>query len=100
MAAHPGDVLILWGTGFGATTPAFPQGVEIPATQQYNCSPVTAMLGTASVTVYGCALSPGSAALYQVAIQVPSPLPDGDYALTVAVNGAVSPSGVILSVTN
>jgi uncharacterized protein (TIGR03437 family) len=99
-AAHPGDVLILWGTGFGATTPPAPQGVVTPSTQQYNCSPVTATLGTANLTVYGCALSPGSAALYQVAIQVPASMQPGDYPLQVQVSGAASPTGVILSVGN
>jgi uncharacterized protein (TIGR03437 family) len=99
-AAHPGDVVILWGTGFGATTPAAPQGVVIPSTQQYSCSPVTASLGTTSLTVYGCALSPGAVGLYQVAVQIPMTMPNGDYPLSVTVSGAVSPTGVILSVSN
>jgi uncharacterized protein (TIGR03437 family) len=100
VAAHPGDVLILWGTGFGATTPPVTQGIEVPSDQTYNCSPATVTLGSANATVYGCALSPGSAGLYQVAIQVPNSLASGDYTLKVTVNGAVSPDGVILSVSN
>ena len=97
-AAHPGDVLILWGTGFGATTPAAPAGVVTAADKLYQCDPVTATLGGAAVTVYGCALSPGWAGLYQVAIQVPASLAAGDYALKVMVDNATSPDGVILSV--
>jgi uncharacterized protein (TIGR03437 family) len=98
LAAHPGDVLILWGTGFGPTTPPAPSGVPVPATTAYNCSPVTVTLGATSAPVYGCALSSGSAGLYQIAIQVPATIANGDYALQATVNGALSPGGVILSV--
>ncbi len=100
VAAKPGDVLILWGTGFGPTTPPVAAGIQVPSDKVYNASPVTVKLGTANVQVFGTALSPGFAGLYQVAIQVPAPLADGDYALTATVSGASSPSGVILSVKN
>jgi uncharacterized protein (TIGR03437 family) len=98
VAAKPGDVLILWGTGFGPTTPTVPAGIQVPGGQQYNCSPVTISLGSASPQVFGCALSAGFAGLYQVAIQVPSTMADGDYAIQATVNGTPSPDGVILSV--
>jgi uncharacterized protein (TIGR03437 family) len=100
VAAKPGDVLILWGTGFGPTTPTVAAGIQVPSDKVYNASPVTVKLGTANVQVFGTALSPGFAGLYQVAIQVPTPMADGDYALTATVSGASSPSGVILSVKN
>ena len=100
VAAKPGDVLILWGTGFGPTTPPVAAGIQVPGDKQYNASPVTVKLGTTSVQVFGAALSPGFAGLYQVAIQVPAPLADGDYPLTATVSGATSPDGVILSVKN
>jgi uncharacterized protein (TIGR03437 family) len=98
VAAKPGDVLILWGTGFGRTNPVVEPGVLVPAGAQYNCAPVTVKLGATDPLLFGCALSPGWAGLYQVAIQVPSSLPDGDYPLKVTVGGASSPDGVVLSV--
>ncbi|HMC58434.1 MAG TPA: IPT/TIG domain-containing protein, partial [Candidatus Solibacter sp.] len=98
VAAKPGDVLILWGTGFGPTTPTVSAGIAVPSDQIYNCSPVTIGLGPAPAQVFGCALSPGAAGLYQVAIQVPSTMADGDYAIKATVNGTSSPDGVILSV--
>jgi uncharacterized protein (TIGR03437 family) len=98
VAAKPGDVLILWGTGFGRTNPVVELGVLVPAGTQYNCAPVTVKLGPADPLVFGCALSPGFAGLYQVAIQVPSSLSDVDYPLKVTVGGASSPDGVVLSV--
>ena len=97
VAAKPGDVLILWGTGFGPTNPVVAAGIQVPGDRQYNCSPVTVKVGTADAQVFGCALSPGYAGLYQVAIQVPA-LADGDYALKATVSGVSSPDGVTLSV--
>ena len=98
VAAKPGDVLILWGTGFGPTTPPVAAGIQVPGDKVYNTSPVGVKIGTADATVYGAALSPGFAGLYQVAIQVPATLADGDYALKATVSGVSSPDGVILSV--
>jgi uncharacterized protein (TIGR03437 family) len=98
VAAKPGDVLILWGTGFGATTPPVAAGIQVPGDRVYNASPVSIKIGTADAQVFGAALSPGFAGLYQVAIQVPATLADGDYALKATVSGASSPDGVILSV--
>jgi len=98
VAAKPGDVLILWGTGFGPTTPPVAAGIQVPGDKIYNASPVSVTIGTATAQVFGAALSPGYAGLYQVAIQVPASMADGDYALKAAVSGASSPDGVILTV--
>jgi len=97
-AAKPGDVLILWGTGFGPTTPPVAAGIQVPSDKLYSASPVTVKIGTADAQVFGAALSPGYAGLYQVAIQVPANMADGDYALKATVSGVTSPDGVILSV--
>jgi uncharacterized protein (TIGR03437 family) len=98
LAAKPGDVLILWGTGFGPTTPPVAAGIQVPADKIYNASPVGIKIGTADAQVFGAALSPGFAGLYQVAIQVPASMADGDYALKATVAGATSPDGVTLTV--
>jgi len=98
VAAKPGDVLILWGTGFGPTTPTVAAGIQVPGDKIYDASPVSVKLGTADAQFFGAALSPGFAGLYQVAIQVPATLADGDYALKATVSGASSPDGVTLSV--
>ena len=100
VAAKPGDVLILWATGFGPTTPPVAAGIQVPSDTIHNTSPVTVTIGTANAQVFGSALSPGYAGLYQVAIQVPTPMADGDYPIKATVNGVTSPDGVILSVKN
>jgi uncharacterized protein (TIGR03437 family) len=99
VAAKPGDVLILWGTGFGPTTPPAPTGVQLPADQTYSTSTLPAVtIDNLPATVFGAALAPGFAGLYQVAIQVPSSLADGDWPLVASTGGVQSPSGTVLSV--
>ncbi len=97
--AAAGDVIILWGTGFGPTTPAAPAGVVVPSGALHEAaSRVSVTLGSIPVQVYGAALAPGFAALYQVAIQIPESLPDGDYPIVATVSGVQSASNVLLRV--
>jgi uncharacterized protein (TIGR03437 family) len=97
--AAPGEVIILWGTGFGPTMPSAPVGVEVPSSITYNtASPVIVTVGTAAGVVYGAALAPGYAGLYQVAIQIPPSLANGDYPVVATVDGAQSPGGVLITV--
>jgi uncharacterized protein (TIGR03437 family) len=96
--AAPGDVIILWGTGFGPTTPSAPVGVEVPSSTTYTTAgPVTVTVGVEAAVVYGAALAPGYAGLYQVAIQIPS-LANGDYPVEATVDGARSPASVLITV--
>lgn len=97
--AAPGDVIILWGTGFGPTNPTAPVGAEIPFGTNYStASPIAVTLGNTPVTVYGAALTPECAALYQVAIQIPESMGNGDYPIVATVSGAQSPAGVLVTV--
>ena len=99
--AAPGEVIILWGTGFGPTIPLAPVGIEAPSGTTYNTSSlVSVTLGGKAATVYGAALAPGFAALYQVAIQIPESLADGDYLVVATVSGVQSPANVLLTVMN
>ena len=97
--AKPGDVLILWGTGFGPTTPAAPVGQVVPATATYSTTDLpTVTIGGISATVYGAALSPGFAGLYQVAIQVPASAANGDQPIVATVGGVSSPSSTLITI--
>ncbi|MGO9095481.1 MAG: choice-of-anchor tandem repeat GloVer-containing protein [Bryobacteraceae bacterium] len=96
--AKPGEVIILWGTGFGPTSPSAPEGVEVPSTTYNTASPVTVTVGGEPATVYGAALTPGCAGLYQVAIQIPSSLADGDYPVIAKVSGSQSSSTTLITV--
>jgi uncharacterized protein (TIGR03437 family) len=99
VAAKPGEVLILWATGFGPTLPATPLGVSVPASGGFSTvSAPTVTVNNIQATVYGAALAPGSAGLYQIAIQVPTTLADGDWPIQAGIGGVASPAGTILSV--
>jgi uncharacterized protein (TIGR03437 family) len=98
LAAKPGDVIILWATGFGPTNPAPTPGFAVPADKAYASPTPVVTLNTTPVTVYGAALTSGSVGVYQVAIQLPNPFPDGDYALQATVGGAQTAPGLILAV--
>ena len=99
VAAMPGEVIILWATGFGPTTPAAPVGMATPASGSYpTASPPTITVGGTTAIVYGAALASGSAGLYQIAIQVPPTLADGDWPIQASIGGVLSPAGTILTV--
>ncbi len=78
-AAHPataGDVLTIYCTGLGATTPSVATGVQ--NTAGTTNSPVTVTFGTAApvATLYA-GLGPGFVGLYQVNVAVPAGLTPG-----------------------
>ncbi len=96
--AAPGDVLILWGTGFGPSSPPVAAGHEVPSDQTYNvANSVQVMIGGVQAVVYGAAYASGFAALVQVAVQVPN-LSDGDYPVIAEVGGVSSPSTALLTI--
>ncbi len=97
--AKPGEIIILWGTGFGPTNPPAPEGLEVPNNTTYaTASTVTVMVGGNPATLYGAALAPGFAGLYQVAIQIPTSLANGDYSVVATISGTQSPSTVLITV--
>jgi uncharacterized protein (TIGR03437 family) len=101
--AKPGDYVILWGTGFGPTSPAAPSGVVTPSDQTYATStPVSVTVGGTPATVYSNAavLTPTLAAVYQLAVQIPSNAANGDLPVVATINGAQTPTGVSVSVHN
>jgi uncharacterized protein (TIGR03437 family) len=97
--AKPGEVLILWATGFGPTNPVAPSGVAVPSSATYGtASAPTVSIDSTPATVYGAALAPGAVGLYQIAIQVPTALADGDWPIQASIGGVASPAGAVLTV--
>lgn len=100
-AAKPGDIVVLYATGLGATNPAVGPGEIATA--------AAAVTGTVSVSVGGitvppadilyAGLSPQSiSGLYQLNVKLPALVPDGDAAITLAVGGAQSASGTTIPI--
>jgi uncharacterized protein (TIGR03437 family) len=97
-AARPGDVIILWGNGFGGTSPTVVAGRQVPADRLYNvAASIRITVGGVQAEVFGAALAPGLASLYQIALRVPN-LGAGDYPVIATIGGIPSPSTTLLSV--
>jgi uncharacterized protein (TIGR03437 family) len=100
--AAPGETILLWGSGFGLTSPTFPYGVPIPSTPTFmTSSNVSATLNGAPMTVIQnqAFLTAGAAGLFQIAVTLPTPLANGSYPLIVTINGIASPA-LMLTVQN
>ncbi len=89
--AKPGDVILLWGTGFG---PARSVGSGQPA--RLTDPPAVTIGGMEAEYVDG-ALSPDFAGLYEIAVRVPE-VPDGDNEVVLTSGGRASPASVYVSV--
>ena len=99
--ASPGDTVVLWGTGFGPTSPVAPAGQLVPSGQVDSvASPVSVLIGGIPAQVVSAALAQGQAGLYQITVQVPNGLADGDQPVAMQVSGVQSPSGVFITVQN
>jgi len=100
--AKPGDYLTIYGISFGPTSPAVAPGAASAGTAATTNAPSvtfgTANLAAANVLYAG--LSPGTPGLYQLNIQVPANLADGDYAITLALGNFSTPAGGFVTVKN
>jgi uncharacterized protein (TIGR03437 family) len=97
VAAKPGDLVILWGTGFGPTSPAVPAGTTVSGAPAVTPAP-TVTVGGVPAQVISAMLTTGTAGLYQVTIQLPANTPAGSLAVQASVGGVSSPEGVTIFV--
>lgn len=93
--AKPGDVILLFGTGFGATTPAVPTGQVFNGAAKL-ANPVTITIGGAQADIAFAGLS--AAGLYQFNVTVPATLGDGDQAVVASIGGVQSQDNAFISV--
>jgi uncharacterized protein (TIGR03437 family) len=98
VAAKPGDLIVLWGTGFGSTSPPVTAGTVVTGAPAAVTAP-TVTVGGVSVPVLSTVLTVGSAGLYQVTIQLPASLPNGALAVQASVGTVQTPAGVFLIVS-
>jgi uncharacterized protein (TIGR03437 family) len=70
--------------------------VQVPESSTYSTSSLPAIkINNVNGTVFGAALAQGFAGLYQVAVQVPGSLADGDWQVVATVGGVTSTGGVL-----
>jgi len=94
-AAKPGDVLELFGTGLGRTSPAVPSGLVFSGAYQ-NANTVTVTIGGISAPVSWAGLI--GTGLYQLNVTVPTSFASGSYPVIVTVAGVSSPAGALLNI--
>ena len=94
---HPSDVLTIYLTGMGQTSPAVATGMPAPSQPLASTLlPATVTLGGASLPVAFCGLTPGLVGVYQINVSVPfKGVPTGfDIPLTIT-QGGVSTTSLV-----
>ena len=95
--AKPGEILTIYGVSFGPTSPvAVPGTPPTDAAKSIYTPSVT--LGTITLdpgAVFYAGVSPGTAGLYQLNIQIPATIADGDYPLVLKLGTFATPAGII-----
>jgi uncharacterized protein (TIGR03437 family) len=90
-----GETLVLFGVGFGPTTPHVPAGQVFTAAAP-TTSPVTITIGGVPALVGFSGIT--EAGLYQINLTVPQGTGSGDQALVATVNGVQTPLSPVVSV--
>lgn len=94
VTAKAGDVLELFGTGFGVTSPVVTPGVVFQGSAPLVTPATVTIGGVAAVVSYSGLVGTG---LYQINVTVPA-LAAGTYPVIATVGGASSQSGVMLKI--
>jgi len=99
--AHPGETVVLYGTGLGTTYPALQTGlIEMVSAQILLLNQLSVQVaGTAldSGSIQYAGITPGIPGLYQVNLVLPKELA-ADPEIRVAIGGQISPPGMRLPV--
>lgn len=90
-----GETLILFGVGFGPTTPIVTAGQPFSGVSHTN-SPVTVAIGGVPATVSFAGIT--EAGLYQLNVTLPATTASGDQAVKATVNGVQTPLGPVVTV--
>lgn len=83
--ARPGETVVLYGVGFGTTTPAIPAGAI--ATVQAMLPDVVVRIGGIAATVAYAGVAPQFVGLYQFNVTVPQGVSAGDASFEMSVAG-------------
>jgi len=88
--ARAGEVVLIYGTGLGQTTPALETGQVPQGSPAANTAPVAVTIGGQTAEVISSTASPGLAGVYQVAARVPAGLTPGTVPVVVGGSTAVN----------
>ncbi|HTB18054.1 MAG TPA: hypothetical protein VK708_08045 [Bryobacteraceae bacterium] len=90
--AKPGEVVIMYLVGMGATNPSVPSGTAAPGPPNFATTVVQPIVtvGSQQANVVFAGLTPDSVGLYQIDFQVPTGAASGDLDVTVTQNGVAA----------
>ena len=92
--ARPGETILLYGTGFGATAPAAGVGELARRASPLPVLPMVSIGGVPAVVQYA-GIPQGGAGLYQVNVRVPESIADGDQPVSLVYGQVESPVAYI-----
>jgi uncharacterized protein (TIGR03437 family) len=99
--AHPGEIVSLFGTGFGDTSPSVPAG-QLDAGIARLTNSITVMIGSVTLSssdVLYAGLTPQSiSGLYQFNVRVPASTPAGDIPVIITIGGFQTQAGATIPV--
>jgi uncharacterized protein (TIGR03437 family) len=99
--ARPGEIVSLFGTGFGETSPSVPPG-QLDSGVAKLTTPITVNIGGVTLSssdVLYAGLSPGSiSGLYQINVRIPATTGTGDIPVTITIGGSQTQSGATIPV--
>lgn len=94
-AVAAGDIVELFGVGFGPTNPAVRAGEAYTGTGARTMNPVNVTIGGISIAPDFAGIT--GAGLFQINLKIPPGLPSGDQPLSARVTGVETPAGVVIS---
>jgi uncharacterized protein (TIGR03437 family) len=98
--AKPGEVIILYTTGFGPTSPPTPSGQVVTSAApvvNLNLSPISMTIGGLPAQVQWAGIST-LAGVWQLNVQVPPGAPTGDAAVVAQIGGKSTQAGAFVTV--
>ena len=97
--AKPGDIIILYGVGFGPVTPDSPAGLIVTQSNQLQANFQASFAGTPA-TVKFAGLAGGYLGLYQFNVVVPNVAASDSVPFTYSLNGVAGPQNLIIAIGN
>jgi len=93
--AAPGETIAIYATGFGATTPAIPNGQIVPTPLPLPVWPTVLIDAVEAQVTFAGLVGPG---LYQINVVVPAGLASGDHLITALLADAETQLNAFLTV--
>ena len=100
--AKPGDVVMLYATGFNVTSPVWQAGELAAGLPRLSDSSLRVTIGGTTLAgdnVMYAGLAPGSiSALYQFNVRIPLSVPDGNVPVSISIGGVSTQAGATIPV--